>query len=104
MKETICRSYYQVLFHKNLNILNQKKINLFICLLIITILVLIYLFLNYHVNTQRVFISVMKLKNPTRTNQKCKYEPQGPRILCCVITHYGNLETKAVAIKNTWGK
>lgn len=101
MKETTWRPNYQALFNKNLNIFNQKKINVFICVFIITILVLIYLFLNHHVNTQRVFISVIKLN---RTNQKCKYGPQGPRILCCVLTHFGNLETKSVAIKNTWGK
>ena len=34
---------------------------------------------------------------------KCNYGPNGPRIYCAAVTHYGNLATKALAINQTWG-
>lgn len=34
---------------------------------------------------------------------KCNYGPNGPKIYCAVVTHYGNLATKALAVNKTWG-
>lgn len=34
---------------------------------------------------------------------KCNYGPNGPKIYCAAVTHYGNLATKALAVNQTWG-
>lgn len=58
---------------------------------------------NKHQNVSRTDLaSSLTIKNASQ--QKCNYGSKGPRILCCVITHFGNLETKVVAVNNTWGK
>lgn len=41
---------------------------------------------------------------PTNAENVCNYGVTGPRILCAVFTHYGNLDTKAKSINMTWGK
>jgi glycoprotein-N-acetylgalactosamine 3-beta-galactosyltransferase len=38
------------------------------------------------------------------SSQKCNYAASGPRVLCAVLTHYGNLAAKAAAVNATWGK
>lgn len=44
------------------------------------------------------------IKLESNGSQKCSYGRRGPKILCSVMTHFGNLETKAMAVFETWGK
>lgn len=36
-------------------------------------------------------------------SSKCNYDLNGPKIYCAVLTHYGNLDTKAMSVNKTWG-
>lgn len=43
------------------------------------------------------------MRQSVKTINKCNYGPNGPRIYCAAVTHYGNLATKALAVNQTWG-
>lgn len=92
---------------------SARNIRLFYCLSIFgVVLIFAYsLFLNSErpielptaPSTWRIFETNDKSNYNNNNNNVCNYGPNGPRIFCSVITHRGNLESKAMAVNKTWG-
>ena len=106
MKETFRSSFLAV--YRKCPKRNKHFNGLIIAIIILSLVLLSCILLEDLIPRKTNQASLLKikkvLKNDLYSKQKCKYGSQGPRILCCVITHFGNLETKVIAIKNTWGK
>ena len=85
--------------------INTKiHIKIFRLLTIITTVLIITFCVLYELPEENYSSFSKTLDSKSLLSNKCNYGPKGPRIYCAVLTHFGNLQTKAQSVRKTWGK
>jgi hypothetical protein len=85
---------------------NSQKKNFRIFTIVTTsgIIAFLLIYLVFNENYSSEFGTSFEWKSSLLSSNKCNYGPNGPRIYCAVLTHFGNLQTKAQSVRKTWGK
>ena len=95
------------------HILNKKFLIYFV---VVCFCLLLFLFLTFDQNSvsnlkkSLLENSILEDEQPRTESEpdlienKCKYGPKGPRILCAVFTTKSSHKTKLMAVHNTWAK
>lgn len=78
-----------------------KKYNIYIKFKwIVLLLIIIFQLISLKELSKNI---IKNLEITTSLRSKCNYDFNGPKIYCAILTHHGNLDTKALSVNKTWG-